>query len=184
MRSGCGWYHSSNSQSFHARTHATPSSWSSTPENTLPQNPVICDGKFTDAHTPLMSMSRTRGVDVVTARSHLVEAERLHLHGLRAPARDRVHADLRVALSFELPDLMARAGLDDPRRAVLERGGQPPLEHVRWLDDVVVDRDHRVLHLPWRGLREEQVGRRRLGVHAHRDTGVNSMLSRSSARMK
>ena len=29
-------------------------------ENTEPQKPVICDGKLTDAHTPLMSMSRTR----------------------------------------------------------------------------------------------------------------------------
>ena len=29
-------------------------------EARVPQNPVIIDGKFTDAHTPLMSMSRTR----------------------------------------------------------------------------------------------------------------------------
>ena len=60
MRSGYGSYHSSNNQSFHARTHAAPRSRSPLPKNTLPQNPVICDGKFTDAHTPLMSMSRTR----------------------------------------------------------------------------------------------------------------------------
>ena len=60
MRSGCRSYHSSNSQSFQARTHATPSSRSATLKNTRPQNPVICDGKFTAAQTPLMSMSRTR----------------------------------------------------------------------------------------------------------------------------
>ena len=28
MRSGCGWYHSSYSQSFQACVHAKPSSWS------------------------------------------------------------------------------------------------------------------------------------------------------------
>ena len=60
MRSGYRWYHSSNNQSFHARMHAAPSSRSAAPKNTRPQNPVICDGKFTDAHTPLTSMSRTR----------------------------------------------------------------------------------------------------------------------------
>ena len=60
IRSGWLTYHSSYNQSFHARAHACPSSWSAAPENTLPQKPVICDGKFTDAHTPLTSMSRTR----------------------------------------------------------------------------------------------------------------------------
>ena len=39
---------------------ARPSSGSEHCENTAPQKPVICDGKFTDAHTPLMSMSLTR----------------------------------------------------------------------------------------------------------------------------
>ena len=66
------------------------------------------------------------GVDVVTAGPHLVEAERLDLHALRAPAGHRVHADLPVALSFELPDLMAPARLDDPRRAILQRGRSRP----------------------------------------------------------
>ena len=60
IRSGNSEYHSSNSQSFHARTHATPTSRSEALKNTRPQKPVIIDGKFTDAHTPLMSMSRTR----------------------------------------------------------------------------------------------------------------------------
>ena len=39
---------------------AAPSSGSDAPEKTRPQNPVIWDGKLSDAHTPLMSMSRMR----------------------------------------------------------------------------------------------------------------------------
>ncbi len=39
---------------------AHPSSWSWAWANTRPQNPVIIDGKFTDAQTPLRSMSRMR----------------------------------------------------------------------------------------------------------------------------
>ncbi len=60
MRVGWAVYHSSNSQSFQARMHAWPSSGSLALKNTRPQNPVIIDGKFTAAHTPLMSMSATR----------------------------------------------------------------------------------------------------------------------------
>ena len=59
-RRGARVYHSSYSQSFHARMHAWPSSGSLALKNTRPQNPVIIDGKFTAAQTPLMSMSRTR----------------------------------------------------------------------------------------------------------------------------
>src|SRR5207237_390083 len=60
MRSGYGEYHSSNNQSFHARVTARPSSGSEHCEKTRPQKPVIIDGKLSDAHTPLMSMSRMR----------------------------------------------------------------------------------------------------------------------------
>ena len=60
IRSGCGEYHSSKNQSFHARVVASPSSESFAWENTRPQKPVIIDGKLSDAHTPLMSMSRMR----------------------------------------------------------------------------------------------------------------------------
>ena len=60
MRSGYAANHTSWNQSFHARVTASPSSGSLQRENTEPQKPVICDGKFTDAHTPLMSMSRMR----------------------------------------------------------------------------------------------------------------------------
>ncbi len=60
IRSGCGRYHSSYIQSFHARVAARPSSGSWACEYTRPQKPVIIDGKLSDAHTPLMSMSRMR----------------------------------------------------------------------------------------------------------------------------
>ena len=60
IRSGYGEYHSSKNQSFHARVTASPSSGSCACENTRPQKPVIIDGKFSDAHTPLMSMSWMR----------------------------------------------------------------------------------------------------------------------------
>jgi hypothetical protein len=59
-RSGYSECHSSKNQSFHALVAASPSSGSSAWENTRPQNPAIIEGKFTDAHTPLMSMSLTR----------------------------------------------------------------------------------------------------------------------------
>ncbi len=60
MRSGWREYHSSKSQSFQALMQARPRSRSLASKKTRPQNPVIMDGKLTDAQTPLMSMSRTR----------------------------------------------------------------------------------------------------------------------------
>ena len=60
IRFGWGVYHSSKSQSFQARTQARPSSRSLASKKTRPQKPVIMDGKFTEAHTPLMSISCTR----------------------------------------------------------------------------------------------------------------------------
>ncbi len=132
-------------------------------KNTRPQKPVIIDGKLSDAHTPLMSMSRDARVDVVATGTHLLEAERLELDRLRATARDRVHPDLREALALELPDLVPLGGLDDLRRAVGEVRGDAAVEQVRRLDDVVVDRDHRVLHLAGERLGQEEV----LGVGLH-----------------
>ena len=56
--------------------------------------------------------------------------------------------DLEVALAFELPDLVALRRVSTTfGRAVLNVRGEPALERVRRLDDVVVDRDDRVLHL-------------------------------------
>ncbi len=39
---------------------ARPSSGSLAPEKTRPEKPVIIDGKLSEAHTPLMSMSAMR----------------------------------------------------------------------------------------------------------------------------
>ena len=99
------------------------------------------------------------GVDVVAARPHLVEAEGLQAVGLGAAAGHGVHAHLGVALALELPHLVPLGRLDDARRPVCQLSGEPALEGVGRLDDVVVDRDHRVAHLPRLGLGEEQVGR-------------------------
>ena len=60
IRSGWVPAHTSACQSFQARTHASPSSGSSDPENTAPQKPATRDGKQSDAHTPFRSMSATR----------------------------------------------------------------------------------------------------------------------------
>src|SRR5919108_4462791 len=50
-----------------------------------------------DVHVP------HAGLDVVTARTHLIETERLELHGFRTSADHRVHSDLAVAPALELP---------------------------------------------------------------------------------
>ena len=60
IRSGYGDHHSSWSQSFQACVVAQPRAGSWAWENTRPQKPVIIDGKFIDAQTPLRSMSRMR----------------------------------------------------------------------------------------------------------------------------
>jgi hypothetical protein len=60
MRSGYAEYHSSKSQSFQARTQASPSSWSLASEKSVPPKPVTPDGKLTEAQVPLMSMSLMR----------------------------------------------------------------------------------------------------------------------------
>ena len=86
---------------------ASPSSGSSACENTRPQKPVIIDGKFSDAHTPLMSMSRTRAS--MSQQPGRIWSKRngstFTVSG-RRPG-DRVLADLEVTLALELPDLVA-----------------------------------------------------------------------------
>ena len=83
-------------------------------------------------------------VGVEAARTHLVEPERLDLDGLGASAGDRVLSDLEVPLALELPDLVTLLGHDDLGRALLECAREASLEHVRRLDEVVIDRDQRV----------------------------------------
>ncbi len=97
------------------------------------------------------------GVDVPAARAHLVEAERLHLHGFWSPADDSVHADLAVALAVELPHLVSAPVDDDARCPVLQPRWQATLEEVGWFDQVIVDGDDRRIHRARFGLGQEQI---------------------------
>ena len=97
-------------------------------------------------------------VDVVATGPHLVEAERLESVAARSPAGDGVHAGLVVRIPLELPDLVTAFVQDDLRRTILQLRGEPALEHVRRLDEVVVDRDHGVLHRRRFGLGKEELG--------------------------
>ena len=60
MRSGYVPAHTSWCQSFHARTHACPSSGSLACANIVPANPASNDGKHSDAQMPAVSMSAMR----------------------------------------------------------------------------------------------------------------------------
>ena len=60
IRSGWVPAQTSACQSFQARTQARPKSRSLDLEKTAPQKPATSEGKHTDAHTPLRSMSSTR----------------------------------------------------------------------------------------------------------------------------
>ena len=97
------------------------------------------------------------GVHVVTARTHLVEAERLEAVGLRTATGHRVHPDLGVAPALELPHLMPLGCFDDAGGPVGQCGGQPVLERVGGLHDVVVHRYHRATHLSRLGFGQEQI---------------------------
>src|ERR1700749_3460784 len=129
MRSGKLPAHTSRCESFQARSTASPNSGSSLFQNTVPANPAISDGKFSDAQIPARSMSAIRAL----MSDHPGEAE------------------VRVVAVLVTPYLPAVVGLDDPWRPAGQRGGQPAVEHVGWLDDVVVDGDQHVLPLAGAG---------------------------------
>src|SRR5436853_51888 len=116
------------------------------------------------------------GVDVPAAPAHLVEPEGLELDRFRPPARDRVHPHLAVEVAVELPDLVALLGLDYPGRSVLEPAWEPVLEHVGWLDQVVVHGDDGVADLPRLRVREEQV----LGGGRHTHHSIRQGSRRAS----
>ena len=59
-RSGYFEYHSVKSQSFHARTASIPTSRFEALAKTVPQKPVICEGKLSIAQIPPKSMSLIR----------------------------------------------------------------------------------------------------------------------------
>ena len=77
------------------------------------------------------------------------------LHSSFGPPDDRVEPDVRVLAVLVAPHLAA-VGLDDLRRPVGQRCGQAAVEHVGWLDDVVVNRDQDVLSLPGRRVRQQR----------------------------
>ena len=99
------------------------------------------------------------GLDVKAARPHLVEPERLELHSVGPATRHGVHADLGEGLAVEGPHLMPGFGLDDARRHVGELRRKAALERVGWLNDMVIHRDQRVLHLARRRFGKEQLDR-------------------------
>ena len=95
-------------------------------------------------------------VDVVRARPHVVEARRLERPLVTRSTDDRVEAHVGDELRFEAPHLTAGLVLDDPGRAVGERVREPPLEHVRWFHEVVVDRDDEEARLARFRVREQR----------------------------
>ncbi len=81
-------------------------------------------------------------VDVVTTGSHLVERGRLDAVLLLRPPRDRVQPDVRDDGALEGPDIRAVGLTDDARRAITPLRRDGGVEHVRRLDEVVVDAHH------------------------------------------
>ena len=88
-----------------------------------------------------------RCVDVPRAAPHLVEAGRLEAVLVDRSADDRVEARRSGALAVEQPVLAAVVVSTTCGARSANFFGQPALERVRRLDDVVVDRDHGVLAL-------------------------------------
>ena len=84
---------------------------------------------------------------VVAALADLVETLRLESVLLLGPAGDRVERDVGNDGVAELPGIRAVGIVHEPRRLVLVLLREVVLEHVRRLDDVVIDadQDHVVL---------------------------------------
>ena len=126
------------------------------------------------------------GVDVEAAGPHFVEAGRLHAPLRPRSADDRVEPDVGIQVPLEDPALGPVFLLDDAGRRRGEGGGQPVLEEIRGLDQVVVDRDHGHQDRP--GLRVgEQGGPARCGPcvdGSHGKVTLSSVkLSGSGVRM-
>ena len=88
-------------------------------------------------------------VDVIGTAPHLVEARGIERPLVQRLAHDRVEAHLEVLLAVVEPVLGGAVVLaHHAGRGVGELRRHPALEHVRWFDQVVVDRDERDVARP------------------------------------
>lgn len=94
-------------------------------------------------------------VNVPSATPHLVEPGRFETVLGHRPADHGVEADVGQRLSVIHPGLPAVPGVDHLRGAFGELARHAAGEGVRWLDDVIVDRDHGVEPFGPFGFREE-----------------------------
>ena len=99
----------------------------------------------------------------------MLESKRLQLHSLASSACYRIHSDLRIAIAFELPDLMTLRGLYDARCPVLEIGRKPSFKGVRRLYDVIINRDDRVLDLT-----RQRIGQKEAAIQVGGQCGCRS----------
>ena len=140
---------------------ARPSSRSLASKKTRPQKPGDHGREVHRRPDPVDVHVAYPGVDVVAARPHLVEAERLQAGRSRAGARPPRSSRPACSAAPSNSQTWCPSGVSTIRGAsVLERRREPPLEGVGGLDHVVVDGDHGVAHRPWLGLGEEEIVRR------------------------
>ena len=142
MRSGYVPAHTSWCQSFHARTHARPSSGSLLFANATPANPAMSDGKQRLAQMPATSMSAMRAW--MSQQPLRISSKRAGsiVHSSLGRPMTAFKPDVREQLVLVGPRLLAVLELDEPGRGVDEVRGHASLEQVGRLDEVVVDRDH------------------------------------------
>ena len=161
LRSGCGEYHSSWYQSFHARTVASAElGIGAAPEHRAAEAGDLRREVHRRPHAVEVHVVHAR-FDVVTAGSDLVEARRLERPLVARTAGDRAEAGELEALALEHPRLVAVVVLDHVRCARLQSCRQPPFEHPGRLDEVVVDRDHGQRDRPGLGIGQQAMCSRR-----------------------
>jgi hypothetical protein len=96
-------------------------------------------------------------LDVVAAGTHLVEAKWLEAERIGPTSGDRIHPDLCVVTSLELPYLVTLGSLDDPGSALRHTCRHPADKRVDRLDHVIIHRDHSSQNLARLWFRQEQV---------------------------
>jgi len=103
------------------------------------------DGKFSDAYTAVEVHVLDPRVDVPSAAPHFVDLGRLESVTRTPVFRRRVEAHVGQRLPVVDPGLTPVVGVDTRGTRSANFCGTPPFEGVGWFDDVVVDRDDRVL---------------------------------------